>query len=155
MVVSESSLCSSLSIWACAVGSPWLWSSFSEIHRMSHHFGLCKLLQSLFKPFFHPSLFISWFIFLFVDLSAFSGLLIFTYSPREMSRNHWIRLSTSETSNPDVGRTGSRKGVGETSHRVKNQSKLTQPGAKPALQNTEIFFFSNNELHQSRKVSVH
>lgn len=152
--MSESSLCSPLSIWACAVGSPWLWSSFCEIHRMSHHVGLCKLLQSV-QAFLSPlSIYLMVHLFI-VDLSAYSCLLIFTYSPREMSRNHWIRLSTSETSNPGVGRMGSEKGEGETSHRVKNQSKLTQPGAKPALQNTEIFFFSNNELHQSRKVSVH
>lgn len=43
----------------------------------------------------------------------------------------------------------------KANHGVKNQSKLTQPGEKPVLKNRKIFFFSSNELYQSREASVH
>lgn len=123
----------------------------TECHTMSVCANFCKVCLSL------SLLSIYLIVYLFnADLFVFSGLLIFTYSPREMSRNHWIHLSTSETPNTSRGM-GCRKGVvrlPEANNRVKNQSKLTQPGEKPALENTKIFFFSN-KLHQSRKVSVH
>lgn len=157
-IVGEGFLCSPLSTWPCAVGLPLGFGHLSLKSTESHtmlvcvYVSLCEICSRL-----HRSLFISQFISLLL-ICRFSGLLIFTYSPREMSRNHQIRLSTSEMSNPGWGRMGSRRDGGrlpEANHRVKNQSKLTQPGEKPALKNIKIFFFSSNELYQSREVSVH